>query len=79
MARVWGIFGRVHDPDRGLDVTFSRLPRNTLWKPEQREGGCQREGGRAPDFADVYPDQLVSVWRYVRSRVPDHHEAQDVR
>jgi RNA polymerase sigma factor (sigma-70 family) len=30
------------------------------------------------DFADVYQTQLVAVWRYVRSRVSDHHEAQDV-
>jgi RNA polymerase sigma-70 factor (ECF subfamily) len=36
------------------------------------------DGGRAPDFADIYRDQLVAVWRYVRSRVHDHHEAQDV-
>ena len=31
-----------------------------------------------PDFADVYQGQLASVWRYVRSRVPNHHEAEDV-
>jgi RNA polymerase sigma factor (sigma-70 family) len=30
------------------------------------------------DFADVYRAQLAAVWRYVRSRVPNHHEAQDV-
>jgi RNA polymerase sigma factor (sigma-70 family) len=36
------------------------------------------DGGRAPDFADIYREQLVAVWRYVRSRVHDHHEAQDV-
>jgi RNA polymerase sigma-70 factor (ECF subfamily) len=34
--------------------------------------------GGTPDFADVYQGQLGSVWRYVRSRVPNHHEAQDV-
>lgn len=34
--------------------------------------------GQGPDFADVYREQLVSVWRYVRSRIRDHHEAQDV-
>ncbi len=34
-------------------------------------------GGTA-DFADVYRAQLAPVWRYVRSRVPNHHEAQDV-
>ena len=34
--------------------------------------------GRAPDFADVYREQLLPVWRYVRSRVPDRHEAEDV-
>lgn len=32
----------------------------------------------APDFADVYEEQLVGVWRYVRSRVSGYHEAQDV-
>lgn len=32
----------------------------------------------APDFADVYQEQLLGVWRYVRSRVSDYHEAQDV-
>jgi len=34
--------------------------------------------GRGPDFADVYREQLLPVWRYVRSRVPDRHEAEDV-
>ena len=34
--------------------------------------------GHAPDFADVYSEQLVRVWRYVRSRVPDRHEAEDL-
>jgi RNA polymerase sigma-70 factor, ECF subfamily len=34
--------------------------------------------GHGPDFADVYREQLVPVWRYVRSRIRDHHEAQDV-
>jgi RNA polymerase sigma factor (sigma-70 family) len=33
---------------------------------------------RGPDFADLYRDQLVPVWRYVRSRVADRHEAEDV-
>ena len=32
----------------------------------------------APDFGEVYRQQLVPVWRYVRSRVPDHHEAEDL-
>jgi RNA polymerase sigma-70 factor (ECF subfamily) len=36
------------------------------------------EAGGRPDFADVYRAQLAPVWRYVRSRVPNHHEAQDV-
>lgn len=36
------------------------------------------DGGRALDFADIYQEQLVAVWRYVRSRIHDHHEAQDV-
>lgn len=34
--------------------------------------------GQPLDFADIYRDHLVSVWRYVRSRIRDHHEAQDV-
>ncbi len=36
------------------------------------------EAGGRPDFAHVYRAQLAPVWRYVRSRVPNHHEAQDV-
>ncbi|HKW58233.1 MAG TPA: sigma-70 family RNA polymerase sigma factor [Candidatus Dormibacteraeota bacterium] len=32
----------------------------------------------APDFADVYREHLLGVWRYVRSQVPDYHDAQDV-
>lgn len=32
----------------------------------------------APDFADVYAEHLDRVWRFVRARVPDHHEAHDV-
>lgn len=32
----------------------------------------------AVDFADVYTDNLDKVWRFVRARVPDHHEAHDV-
>ena len=32
----------------------------------------------APDFADVYQEHLLGVWRFVRSQVPDYHEAQDV-
>jgi RNA polymerase sigma factor (sigma-70 family) len=27
---------------------------------------------------DVYSEHLESVWRYVRARISDHHEAQDV-
>lgn len=34
--------------------------------------------GHGLDFADVYRAQLLPVWRYVRSRVPDRHEAEDV-
>jgi len=34
--------------------------------------------GQRPDFADVYREQLLPVWRYVRSRVPDRHEAEDL-
>lgn len=30
------------------------------------------------DFADVFAEHLPAVWRYVRARVPDHHEAHDV-
>ena len=33
---------------------------------------------QAPDFADLYAMHLPAVWRFVRSRVPDHHEAYDV-
>ena len=33
---------------------------------------------QAPDFADLYAVHLPAVWRFVRSRVPDHHEAYDV-
>lgn len=33
---------------------------------------------RAPDFADVYQEHLPGVWRYVRTRISDYHEAQDV-
>lgn len=32
----------------------------------------------APDVADVYATHLAAVWRFVRSRIPDHHEAYDV-
>src|SRR5947209_20106907 len=34
--------------------------------------------GHGPDFADVYREQLLPVWRYVRSRVQDRHEAEDL-
>ena len=37
-----------------------------------------RETDGAPDFVQVYQDQLVPVWRYVRSRIPNHQEAEDV-
>lgn len=30
------------------------------------------------DYADVYRDQVDAVWRFVRSRVPTHHDAHDV-
>lgn len=30
------------------------------------------------DFVQVYQAQLTPVWRYVRSRIPDRHEAEDV-
>lgn len=30
------------------------------------------------DFADVYAANLDAVWRFVRARIWDHHEAQDV-
>lgn len=33
---------------------------------------------QAPDFADLYAIHLPAVWRFVRSRVPDYHEAYDV-
>ncbi len=32
----------------------------------------------APDFAQVYGDHLTAVHRFVRARVPDHAEADDV-
>ena len=32
----------------------------------------------SPDFADVYAEQLVPVWRYVSSRVRGSDEAQDL-
>lgn len=34
--------------------------------------------GQALDFADVYREHLLSVWRYVRSRVADRQEAEDL-
>ncbi len=37
-----------------------------------------RETDGAPDFVQVYQDQLAPVWRYVRSRIPNHEEAEDV-
>lgn len=42
-----------------------------------------REGARAGDegpgeFLELYEAYVEPVWRYVRSRVPDHHDAQDV-
>src|SRR3989442_12882767 len=30
------------------------------------------------DFVQAYQAQLAPVWRYVRSRVPNRHEAEDV-
>jgi len=30
------------------------------------------------DFVQVYQDQLVPVWRYVRSRISNHEEAEDM-
>jgi RNA polymerase sigma factor (sigma-70 family) len=30
------------------------------------------------DFVPVYQVQLAPVWRYVRSRIPDRNEAEDV-
>lgn len=34
--------------------------------------------GGGSDFVQVYQAHLTPVWRYVRSRIHDHHEAQDV-
>lgn len=31
-----------------------------------------------PDFADVHDEHLAPVWRFVRSRVPDPHAAEDL-
>jgi RNA polymerase sigma-70 factor (ECF subfamily) len=30
------------------------------------------------DFGELYAGHVDQVWRYVRARVPDHHEAEDV-
>ena len=30
------------------------------------------------DFVQAYQAQLAPVWRYVRSRIPNRHEAEDV-
>jgi RNA polymerase sigma factor (sigma-70 family) len=32
----------------------------------------------AEDLSDVYADELAPVWRYVRSRVPGHTDAEDL-
>jgi RNA polymerase sigma factor (sigma-70 family) len=32
----------------------------------------------AEDFDEVYEEQLVPVWRYVRARIPQHADAEDV-
>jgi RNA polymerase sigma-70 factor (ECF subfamily) len=32
----------------------------------------------SPDFVDVYQTHLTGVWRYVRSRIPVTHDAEDV-
>jgi RNA polymerase sigma-70 factor (ECF subfamily) len=32
----------------------------------------------SPDFVDVYQAHLTGVWRYVRSRIPVTHDAEDV-
>jgi RNA polymerase sigma factor (sigma-70 family) len=39
--------------------------------------GSEEVGGGL-DFVQVYQAQLAPVWRYVRSRISNHHEAQDV-
>lgn len=31
-----------------------------------------------PEFVDVYDEHLAPLWRYVRSRVPDPHAAEDL-
>jgi RNA polymerase sigma-70 factor, ECF subfamily len=38
----------------------------------------EKELDNGLDFVAVYQSQLGPVWRYVRSRVPDRHEAEDV-
>lgn len=30
------------------------------------------------DFEEVYAEQLVAVWRFVRARIPEHADAEDV-
>ncbi len=46
------------------------LGMKTLEAPRKRAG--------TSDFADVYSEHFVLIWRFVHSRVRDYHEAQDV-
>ena len=39
---------------------------------------AEQEVGDRVDFVHVYETQLAPVWRYIRSRVPNRHEAEDV-
>src|SRR6267378_1436383 len=38
----------------------------------------ERDAAGSLDFVQAYQDQLVPVWRYVRSRISNHEEAEDV-
>jgi RNA polymerase sigma factor (sigma-70 family) len=40
--------------------------------------GDEEEGSVQGDFVEVYERQLAPVWRYVRARVPDDHEAEEL-
>src|SRR5438445_10670936 len=58
-----------------LSLTFAKY---TCRAQSRRGRMAMTGGGYGPDFADVYREQLLPVWRYVRSRIPDRHEAEDV-
>jgi RNA polymerase sigma factor (sigma-70 family) len=55
---------RLGRAPRGPGVTFSASERKSGWVFE--------------DFEEVYAEQLGPVWRYVRARIPQHADAEDV-